>query len=643
MITYFLIYIAFLLFIGLIGFGGFFLLRNKIKLDFFQLLLSSIFIGYIISITSFSIIATGFLTVNVFYLVLLLFSLKEILREPYNAESTFVEINYKFILIIFGSALFFFGIAFYSVSNPKGFIPFYYNSEDYILYAKIAKYLSETGQENGFNHLNILDSYYNGIEPYHFFDLWGASLLNEFSGISHYLGLRLIIYPMFYFLFFIGTICLFKRKTYLNLLIAFLIIWLGGFFISIIEYNSCFRFLSELSLNLFSPGRYKLSYFYVFILISFLLFQNKQYIFALLCFLGLSIANIISAPTILITLFLINIVSLKLKFVSKKFFLKIFFYLIIFSVLFLLFFTIFKGERSGLAGAEITTPLKLIRESISIQDLRTQRNIIVSSLIYLLFLYFPFIFLIRIYRSRSINILLIIVLLLIVISLATWALLFYELNSSQIFTNFSIPALNVFAIILVVYGINNEMLSFKKNSKLSISLILLLFIIIGVNIINTYSQISKQKIQLHTNNYLREVCNSIKEGELVASYKSSKDMSGMHSKYNAVYPLGSYLFLFNKNVNSVNISDLDTPIDTTSNMNINRSYKAIRDGLFFRFSKMAKNENLNKDELIMKFIKDYNIKFIISSKKAILPQVLNKNIKKMIIDPLSGEKFIELE
>lgn len=134
-----------------------------------------------------------------------------------------------------GAVVFFYGLACFSIYTPNSFIPFSYNNSDYIYYAKNAKYISITGQENGFNFLSVLDSYYNGIELYHFFDLWGSSLTNHLFGTNHYLNLILIIYPTFYFLVFIGAVCMFQKPNWVNVLLAFVIIWWGGFFLDVFQ------------------------------------------------------------------------------------------------------------------------------------------------------------------------------------------------------------------------------------------------------------------------------------------------------------------------------------------------------------------------------------------------------------------------
>jgi hypothetical protein len=646
MMSYYLFYLSFLLIIGTVGISTLFVVTRKFKLTFFESILIALFSGYIISITIFSIVQTGFKTVNILYILLLLFALWEILRMPSRHEIEITNTKLKHVLLVFGSTFFFYGLAYYSVHNPSGFIPFNYFDTDYILYAKIAKYISITGQENGYNHLNVLDSYYNGPEPYHFFDLWGSSLSHYLFGVNHYLGLKLIIYPTFYFLVFIGVICLFQKLSSINILLALVIICFGGFFLVIPELQSVkfLQNLSNITTNLFNPGLYKLSYFYVFILSAFLLYKKELFGLTIICLLGLIIANIISAPTILTALFLVIILSFRLKLITKEKLFTNLFYLFVLSVALIAFYGITKTERAGLAGAEITSPLALIQESFSTQNLKTQRNIILASVIYLVLLYFPVLFLLIQNRSRIriTNLALVFIISSVLISIFIWALLFNELNSSQVFYNISTSMINVAAFGLIVASINKGVLSIKTRSISVWALNFIIALTISINIINSAKKINTHHVETHSYEFLKKIYETVPENELIATLKAPIEMEEMHSKYNAVYPLGNYLFLFDKNINSLNISDLDTPIDTTSNMNRIRSYKAIRDGLFYRFSKLDENKNLNRNDLTIKFLEEFNIKFIIASKYAEVPQILSMNVKSVIADSVSGEKFIEL-
>jgi hypothetical protein len=92
----------------------------------------------------------------------------------------------------------------------------------------------------------------------------------------------------------------------------------------------------------------------------------------------------------------------------------------------------------------------------------------------------------------------------------------------------------------------------------------------------------------------------------------------------------------------VNVNDLATPIDSSSEMNLKRSIKATRDALYYRFAHFEENHGLDRDELMFRFFDNYDIRFVIIEKDAETPQAIVTNAKNIFQDSLSGEKFIEL-
>ena len=78
-------------------------------------------------------------------------------------------------------------------------------------------------------------------------------------------------------------------------------------------------------------------------------------------------------------------------------------------------------------------------------------------------------------------------------------------------------------------------------------------------------------------------------------------------------------------------------------MNLERSLKAVRDGIFYRYSKFPENTHLNEEELMAKFVKQYDIRYLLVQKGAKLPSLFEKRAKSILVDPLSGERFVELQ
>ena len=134
----------------------------------------------------------------------------------------------------------------------------------------------------------------------------------------------------------------------------------------------------------------------------------------------------------------------------------------------------------------------------------------------------------------------------------------------------------------------------------------------------------------------------LKPKALIASLKGSEDMIDLYAKSNAVYTLGDYLFLYNKNAYTVNIGDLSTPIDSSSYMNLARNMKAVKEGMFYRYSKLRENRSLSEASLIENFLNKFRIRYIIVSRNAELPVRISDKVETVVSDPISGEKFIVL-
>ncbi len=643
MIEYLLVYYSFLLILVFIGAGIFLIVRRKVNLTFFEALLLIFLNGYIVTITSFSLYQTGFTSINFLYIVLFMFGWFELTKMPPVTPKRPL-VNWGHVLVLFIVSLFCFSLCYFTISNTSGYFQFEYSHRDYILYAKVSKYLSLTGQENGFFNLNELDTYYNGPDPYHYFDLWGASVASHFFGINHYLSLRLVVYPLFYFLCFVAVSCVFKKPDFFKLILGFISLWLGGIYFDFFQSNAFLNNLTSLSYNLFHPSPYKLSYFYLYFLCSYLLFSKGHTSLSIICLLGLTVANIITGPAIFLALLLVAAVLIYDKQMNRKDTYRTIAIIFLTATLFIVFYGVLRTDRAGMAGAEISSPAKLLEDTFSLASLKTQLNIIGGTSMFLIILYFPMALLLV--HRRSISRLIsdlwkplpLFVLSCVLFSILLWTLLYAEVNSSQVFYNVSIPMINVtFSLLFLrTYADRGKFDSTLPNIVVAI---FILFVIAN-NVQHSFSHIVNEKHQPHSAEYLENVEAAVDHGSLVASLKAPSEMTNMYFKHNVAYPLGDYFVLFDKNINSINVGDLDTPIDSTSKMNYVRSIKAVRNGFYYRFANFPENKDLTRDELLAKFLDTFDIKYLIVSKEAETPQFLKEKAKETFIDSKSGEQFL---
>ncbi len=614
--------------------------------NLYTLIFRNTFLGYILFVTIFSIWKTHFETINIIYLLLLLFSLLELKKSRFagkrNINIPGVKISdIIFLLTAWGFVFIYMWMIFY---NSGSILSFNFHYGDYVNYSRISHEIAKTGQENGFGVYNELNHHYHGSEPYHYFDLWGGAIVNKIFGINNYLSLVLIIYPLFYFLVICGLISLLKRVTITNFLITLTGLWVGG--ITFHFYNS-WHFLSTInnfSFNMLTPGIFKLSYFYVFILAAFLLSRQGLYSLSILVFSGLALANIVSAPSVSITVFFMEILFYYLKFIDKRQLTRLLIYVLITGISIIIYYALFKNEYSGIVGVNINEPLKLISINFQKADLITQLHIIMGSALSIVILYFFYIisavaFIHNWSSKKSIFYILTILMAGIGTSILSWAITYRENGSVEVFYNFAIPLINSFIMIVIVFIVGDRNIPKVKRVWMLTPLILLSFI----NIYDNIRFIDIYKKPVYSDNYLKSIYKQVEDHSYIASLKSSEILTNPFEKLNAIYPLGNYLVIMKNDIGVINIGDLNTPIDSTSAISIYRSKKAIENGIFYRYYLASKIRNKSVSDLQIEFLKKYHIRQLIASKNAVIPPDILTHTNKIITDSLSGEKFITFD
>ena len=105
-------------------------------------------------------------------------------------------------------------------------------------------------------------------------------------------------------------------------------------------------------------------------------------------------------------------------------------------------------------------------------------------------------------------------------------------------------------------------------------------------------------------------------------------------------PISNYA---NKAVNIENLSVLDAP-RLKNKLNERRSKAYMESAPFYCFVKKQKRRNNFKDVASsqLNFINRFDLKFIIVRKGAKVPFYLNEKIKEIIVDSLSGDRFVLL-
>ena len=641
MVNYLVIFFAWLLLLFTVGHLVSKFLAKAPAGNFYYTLLRNIFAGYATVIICFSMFYTGFKTVNIVVLIIAGMICFECRKRHFTDAQVGIEFGLRHIVTIMVVAIICFLIPWMTISNSDSYLQFFYTMDDYSFYGRISKSLLMNGQENGFGILNSLDPYYTNPEPYHYFDLWGAAAVSRIFSANVYPSLLVIIYPTFYLLCFAAYMTLLKRDNFSAVLLAFAFLWVGGIRIpNVFGYD---LFVGRLTDNLLTPESYKVSLYYLFLISAFLLYRVGYIAIGVLVCLGLPAATIATLPTIVPALLVFLTLAYIFSHLDRKELISAVIYVLLVACAIVLFYLFNQRETGGLFGAEISKPLSLIKSNLRISNLSAQGIILIKGIVMLVVIYSPFVALVVFYARRPTRkIIGFFPVIVVGISLLVWAALFREINSVQVFKNITVAIVNVTIVILLSQLANSHRRAVDSKIPLIVTLSLVTVAIVS-QVTFTAKAIKRQRTVTHDEEYLKGVEARVAPNSIIGCIKSVKKMTRIYHKYNSVYTMGQYLLLQKKNCFAVNISDLSTPIDSTSALNLERSLKAVGNGIFYRYSKFPENSHLNEEELMAKFVKQYDVRYLLVQQGAKLPSLFEKRAKSILVDPLSGERFVELQ
>ena len=124
-----------------------------------------------------------------------------------------------------------------------------------------------------------------------------------------------------------------------------------------------------------------------------------------------------------------------------------------------------------------------------------------------------------------------------------------------------------------------------------------------------------------------------------AAIKGGQDYTSSYSWQTAAYTLGYYLAFMENGAIAIQISDYDIPNDHRQDL-IDRE-----SSLFYRYVEGQKAARAFESVAArqLQFIETYDLDFVIVSKNGNMPTEINDIAKNVIIDPISGERFIILD
>lgn len=555
-------------------------------------------------------------------------SVKGIFSRVFSFQKKELEI------VVFSILLFITIFSIMSFSNiyPGNFIKTPH--PDIIFNAKVSKYIYDFGIETfslNYSNQNIY------VLPYHYFELWlngaisktfGLNQLRTYLLITQAFELTLISIGFSSVLMLIGK----YDKKWVLLFGLLIFIFTGVQF----DFFQDIRLLDVSSVFVRTPLNYqKLLPIYIFTLLIFicLLYGDLQKTISVsLC---LPIISISTTPGVMIgsvCFLLVMVFSKQYKF--KEIVVPMIQILSI--ACFLLFFYFIFNQKTNELEVVLST-----NNFVFLSYFTTFVNVIIGTSLTYLVIYLPLVmillfFLLKGYLKGQIQLMLIYCSILFSSLLISWAIFHEMADSVQLFSNLTVPLVNIL-LLLVVFNIYPIL---KSNYK---AILALLFMLISINnILVQYPDL--YRTAKYDVSFLEQVKKEINAHDNhMAFLKSSEDYIDIFSKNDKFATLGNYCLQFNDNLRFHSLSVLDIPIIETS-LHANLEKIFVSESIFYQFLQAQKESSTqNICELQLKFIKKYNVRHLILSPKTTLPECLEPYVLKKIIDKKSAEKFMILQ
>jgi len=210
------------------------------------------------------------------------------------------------------------------------------------------------------------------------------------------------------------------------------------------------------------------------------------------------------------------------------------------------------------------------------------------------------------------------------------------MDSVQFFSNAGISIINIFLIFCIALSVR------QSRKQLSILIIIVAYFIFTP--FKSGFQISRDfYISKKTLHEIKIVLNGI--DNVVGAYlKSPNEYISVSHKQPIAYPIGEYLILINPMYASVDLSILNVSPETNP-IDKEREKIMLNYSVFYHCVKRQKEQNTFKsiEESQLDFIKEYKIRYLITSKNVTLPSNLQDKIQKEIIIEEAQEKFYLLK
>lgn len=496
--------------------------------------------------------------------------------------------------------------------------------KDYSYYSRIAGYLRDFGVEN--RNIEYFLNEKGGVSTYHYAELWMCALMSNLFKIHTQYTLYIITYPLLLSIVYSGIITLIfqakqlARNATINIKNVLAIYFLPYLFFTFSMFAILYpNNVEVLKMDIWTSSILsmpKLINIYIFgICILLSLLKNNYYsvsIFA--CLLGISYSTVIPALFLTIFLFLIyKIVFNKLKILEAT---LSFYPIIVTSILMLVLYAFF-GERDS----ALPSLFEIIDNYKFFASFKTAVNVFGKTIIQIVITASPLI-LLFIFLKQKINIeFFSFLFFLILSSLIIYAFLHSMHDAVQLWSNIYMPMINLFAYTFILVGLIDKQKKFSV-VKMYMLIILAFGLVMRYPYRNSNQTLPLKKVNSINANFPR-----------FAFIKEQEDYNDYFSNFEQVYAGATYslmrkydpLYIVCLSTNNINVEN-----EKLNRFNKNTTFEKYKEQL------QSSGLSLNHEEAQIKFIKEYNIDYLLSYKYRDLPIHLQPYFENQSIGYVDG-------
>lgn len=619
----------------------------------YSALFTQIMVGIIFYVVLFSIIKTTGNTINLGFILMaipMILSLNPQFISERRHPSNYFAISKEVILTSVVLLITIFTICYWSISEPGFTIPVIPDT-DYVYYSRISDYLNRFGIESGIP--DYIHPEQNNVVPYHYFELWFNAILINITGALSILLQQLSVHVILNLLLCTGFLAICENYTRVGLrekLFSILFLFFNGLVFYYYPEKLLHPNYAMFLTNVITTQ--KSAVVLLFLLAALLFFINQKPEQAIYSLLALPICSINTAPATFVSVFAWIILSFFCRSGNQN--------LIrtgVFTVCLLIFFVLFYALNNNpvvISSFSDWTSLKNIYHQQPV-TLISFLNRIGKSILQLIYIFSPFLLIMTIYYKTILSGIfkkteIWLPVFLVLSSIMAWSAMSPLLDSIQLFTNLSIPLVNLILFILFHF------LLFKTNRKSVQTLLFCFFFIwIAVNIKNTVESRIRSKIeykQTYSAGYLSEVHIHLpKTGTIGGILFSPDHLKNLSS---------AELFIFCKKLDAFGyrnfLSGMRNGLDVVALHEKNEiplsADPAIRiqeESLLEKqhFQQFIKEQKQKKtyfrtDQSRIEFINSMDIHYLFVSPGTLIDSTLQQLIISKVTDSLSGEMFLVL-